>query len=158
MKRLAVAAVGLALVVGVACGETGPSQPTPTPAARPPATAELSPAARNVTVADAPHYLDVGSVLPGFRRIDPAEAGVDLSQIGPDASLAAYLSEQPFQSLIMYSEVLTNAVDKASTKAEMRGDTYPETFLTSVMDPVAQQLGGHLVKTTFSGVIPRWVI
>lgn len=151
MKRPVIAAVGLALAVGVlttafvACttgkvveqiivvtptvpaveepeSATSPiRQPTPEPRSRP-----------ELTLDDAPYFLDVGSVLPGFKKLDPTQDGFTKEELGlgPRVSdVVVYLSEQPFQFVMVFMGLLSGDIEKASARVGLRREEALEEFL-----------------------------
>lgn len=136
MKRLGIAAVGLAVVLGVSTAAlTGCASEQVveklvlvTPTVAPAPTPEPKPA---ITLADAPSYLNVSDILPGFKRLDPSQEGMTwdqpwAQQFGKEAEkfsdFQLYLSDQPYQYVFMTMGVFSGESEQAAWKAMMRGD------------------------------------
>jgi len=141
MKRLAIAAVRLALVVGLctmvltacASGKVVDKTVLVTPTVALTSTPEPKPA---ITLDDAPAYLDVSATLPGFRRLDPGAEGMTKEALlgpvlGKDiekfSDFELYLSEEPLQYVLMTMGVLSSEMELAAWKAQVRAEkTVPE--------------------------------
>jgi hypothetical protein len=125
--------------------DTSPTAAVPSPTTRP---ATPAPSGSELSLDDAPYYLDASAVLPGFSQLDPAEEGLsnEYLGLGSDYSeVTAYLSEEPFQTTFMFMHVASGEIEKASAKAELRDEQHlEEAFLGGFTENVE----GQDVETT----------
>jgi hypothetical protein len=125
--------------------DASPTAAAPSPTA--PGTA-TSPSSSELSLDDAPYYLDASAVLPGFRQLDPAQEGLsnEYLGLGPEYSeVTAYLSEEPFQTTFMFMHVASGEIEEASARAELRDEQYLEdAFLSGFTESVE----GQDVETT----------
>ena len=151
MKRLVMAAVGLALVVGIctmalagcASDEVVEKIVVVTPTVAPTSTPEPKPA---ITLDDAPSYLDVSRILPGFKRLDPRQEGMTQgfgNQADNFSDYQLYLSDQPYQYVFMRMRVFSRESELAAWKASIRGDDQELTqqFLSGFLPAFAASSG-----------------
>lgn len=129
-------------VLATACdGGDGESTPTATPMPTPTSTPTVS--RPELKLDDAPYYLDVSAVLPGFQQLDSREeemSNEDLG-LGPDFSeVVTYLSEEPFQWTFMFMYVASGEIEKARTRSELRDvKTLEEQFLVGFYEGVGTE-------------------
>lgn len=141
---LGAAVLAAACLLATACGGDEQEQ---TPAGSivstttPPAT--TSPSGSELSLDDAPYYLDASAVLPGFRQLDPAVEGLsnEYLDLGPEYSeVTAFLSEEPFQTTFMFMHVATGEIEKAAAQAELRDEQHlEEAFLGAFTESVEGQ-------------------
>jgi hypothetical protein len=136
----------LALVLLTGCGASSEeTAPTPSPVAEPTPTAEPTPSATPTAVPlsidDAPHYLDVSSVLPGFRQVDPSGEGLSNADLGlgPDFSeVVLFLSDEPFQTVMLYMAVISGEINKAREKSLLQSGAVTDSFVEGFESTVGQ--------------------
>lgn len=115
---------------------TATQQPTdvptaePTPEPTPAPTATVPPAGYDLS--DAPYYLDVSSVLPGFTKVDAASQGLSNADLGlgPDFSeVEVYMLDNPVQITFMYMAIASGDFEKNDILADFDNEPLLEEFL-----------------------------
>ena len=114
--------------------------PTPTPAPKP-----------AITLDDAPSYLNVSDILPGFARLDPRQEGGTKEdvwglQMGNSveqfSELQLYLSEKPFQYMWIMMGVFPSRAELASWKAVVRDEkTFSQQFVQGFVEAFTARSG-----------------